>query len=92
MTLKQAQTTKDFFGLKDDERFKALLAYLVTKRPRARSADPSGMIQESGKMDAYFEFFDQIDSAFRPAAEQPKEQFFPAYSDKPYPEGNLSQF
>jgi hypothetical protein len=72
---------KDFASLATDRRFAALMVYLRSQRPRANGGDAHQMIQDSGRLDQYLDFLDQINAAFIPPSEQKDIPKFAPYSN-----------
>ena len=71
MTQKQLHSIEKFSELQTDSRFVGLLMYLRKNRPRASQKELHGMIQDSGRVDAYLELIDKIEDVFRaPQMEQ----------------------
>lgn len=60
-----------FTELFTDPRFVALMMYLRKQRPRANQKEPHGMIQDSGRIDAYLDLLDKIEEAKIPPNKNP---------------------
>lgn len=70
-----------FTELFTDARFVALMMYLRKQRPRAFQKEPHGMIQDSGRIDAYLDLLDKIEEAKIPPNKTPIVQPAPNYSN-----------
>lgn len=64
MTNSALHRIPEYASLEVDPRFVGLIEYLRSVRPKALSTDAHGMIQESGKLEAYLEFLDLIKASF----------------------------
>lgn len=69
-----------FTELFTDPRFVALMMYLRKQRPRANQKEPHGMIQDSGRIDAYLDLLDKIEEAKTPPIQEPLTNRAPNYS------------
>lgn len=66
MTKQTLHNIPNFIALQTDERFMGILEYLRTKRPRASSNEPHGMIQDCGRLEQFLQTLDYVDEAFTP--------------------------
>jgi len=66
MTHLQLHQIDNFTDLFSDSRFAGLLLYLEKQRPRLTQKEPHGMIQDSGRLDAYLDLLDKIRAVQRP--------------------------
>lgn len=65
MTLIELHQIPDFTELFVDPRFVGLMMYLQVNRPRANSAEPHGMIRDSGRLEAYLEILEKMQEVKR---------------------------
>lgn len=84
----QGPNKEPFEALYADPRFVGLLMYLRKKGPRAKSTEPHGMIQDSGRMDLFLELMELIDDAQFPPAPQIESSRPVAYSAPRHSENN----
>lgn len=90
MNLEALHRIPNFAELQSDPRFVGLVMHLASKRPKAASHEAHGMIQDSGKLEAFLQFHEDIKAAFvappKKKEEKPRVSPFPSQS---YTDGQI---